>query len=58
MLQEQDKIIPLTRIICETQRKIDNLEWDGDFERADFETKFLKHLETLQDQGDTWYPLF
>jgi len=57
-MRPEDKVIPLTRIIHETKRKIDSLEWEGDFTCADSEINFLAHLEQLQANGDTWYPLF
>jgi len=57
-LLNNESVVPLTRIINSTMRKIDDLEWEGDFEKADIEIKFLDHLFDLEAKGDIFYPLF
>ena len=39
-------------------KQIDDAEWMGDFETADFLKLELKELEDLKEKGEVWYPMF
>lgn len=55
---ENLKVIPLAEEILKTMRKIDELEWKGDFKMADFAKKYLTQLKQMEAEGEVWYPLF
>lgn len=55
---EQKKVLSLQALITETQKKIDDLEWSGDFSDADLNKKYLKEYVDLHLKGDVYYPLF
>jgi hypothetical protein len=38
--------------------QIDDLEWEGDFKRADFLRTDLANVTELDKKGDVWFPLF
>lgn len=39
-------------------REIDEAEWMGDFDHADFLSNELEHVKDLIDKGSVYYPLF
>lgn len=39
-------------------REIDEAEWIGNFDKADFMRDVYDHITALRDKGDVWYPLF
>jgi hypothetical protein len=53
-----EKVIPLAEEIMRTMRKIDELEWSGDYKMADFAKYHLEHLKKMEAEGEIWYPLF
>jgi len=51
-------VVPISQRIKKLQMDIDALEWNGDFQKADFLKKLLDEAETMRDNGSTYYPLF
>jgi hypothetical protein len=39
-------------------KAVDELEWDGDFEKAELERNELRYLEALHEKGELYDPLF
>ena len=54
----RDSVIPLSVILNNTKRKIDELEWEGKLDEADREINFLAHLTELEERGEVFFPLF
>lgn len=55
---QNKNVVSLQEEIKRTLRRIDELEWDGDYKTADFAKYHLEHLKKLEANGDQWYPLF
>lgn len=56
--EDTRKVIPLAEEIMKTMRKIDELEWKGDYKMADFAKYHLEQLKQMEVEGEVWYPLF
>jgi len=54
----RDSVVPLSVMMNNTERRIDELEWEGELEEADLEIKFLEHLLELEERGELFYYLF
>ena len=52
------KVLPIHQLIKQTQRRKDDYEWEGDFEKAMLEGEYLKTLKEDEAKGVTWYPNF
>ena len=52
------KVLPIHQLIKQTQRRKDDYEWEGDFEKAMLEGEYLKELKDDEAKGITWYPNF
>ena len=52
------KVLPIHQLIKQTQRRKDDYEWEGDFEKALLEGEYLKTLKEDEAKGITWYPNF
>jgi hypothetical protein len=37
---------------------VDDAEWIGDYDKADFLNDHLKHVKEMMDRGELYYPLF
>ena len=55
---EKEKVISLEKYISDLQKDIDDLEWDGKFQRADLLKRGLDEAKLMRDKGEVWYPLF
>ena len=55
---EKEKVVSLERYINNLQKDIDDLEWDGNFKRADLLKRWLNEAKLMRDKGEVWYPLF
>jgi len=58
MTDTDPKVIPLQEEINKTLKRIDELEWDGDFKTAEFAKYHLDYLKKMEADGEIWYPLF
>ena len=52
------KVLPIHRLINQTQRRKDDYEWEGEYEKAKAEMDYIKELKELQEKGEVWYPNF
>ena len=53
-----DGLVSLHEEYNRIAKAIDELEWEGDFERSDSLRHQLKHVEALRQKGDVYVPLF
>lgn len=51
-------VVPLSGYMREVMKAVDDAEWLSDFDTADTLKTELDHLNLLEKQGETWYPLF
>lgn len=50
--------VSVRKLMYSLKKQIDDLEWEGDFKRADFLRTDLAHVTELDKKGDVWFPLF
>lgn len=50
--------VSVRKLMYSLKRQIDDLEWEGDFKRADFLRTDLAHVTELDKKGDVWFPSF
>lgn len=50
--------IPINQYNIDLQKEIDDAEWLGDFDRADFVKEELENVKRMIDNGELWYPTF
>jgi len=55
---EKEKLISLERYVSDLQKDVDDLEWEGNFQRADLLKRWLNEAKCMRDAGEVWYPLF
>lgn len=55
---EKEKLISLERYVSDLQKDVDDLEWEGNFKRADLLKRWLNEAKCMRDAGEVWYPLF
>lgn len=55
---EKEKMISLERYVSDLQKDVDDLEWDGNLQRADLLKRWLNEAKCMRDAGEVWYPLF
>ena len=44
--------------MSDLQKDVDDLEWEGNFQRADLLKRWLDEAKCMRDAGEVWYPLF
>ena len=57
-LPQSKKLPLLSKVIYQTQDEIVELEWQNNFERADFLKRHLAYLMELRNDGHLYYPNF
>ena len=55
---EKEKMISLEKYVSDLQKDVDDLEWEGNFQRADLLKRWLDEAKCMRDAGEVWYPLF
>lgn len=50
--------VPLHKYHRKLMQDIDEADWMGDYDHADFLRLYLKEAEEMINNGDTRYPLF
>lgn len=56
--EAKGNVMMISQRIKELQMDIDDLEWDGDYHRADYLKKLLDEALSIRDNGGLYYPLF
>jgi len=51
-------LVNIHRYHTQLAQAIDEAEWIGNFDKADFMRDEYDHITTLRDKGEVWYPMF
>ena len=54
---EQEKVVAVQQYIIALQKDISDLEWDGEYKKADNLKRILKDVTEQRDKGEVWYPM-
>tara|TARA_R100000030_G_C3238708_1_gene120091 strand:- start:285 stop:470 length:186 start_codon:yes stop_codon:yes gene_type:complete len=55
---EQEKVVAVQQYIIALQKDISDLEWDGEYKKADNLKRILEDVTEQRDKGEVWYPMF
>ncbi len=55
---EKEKVVAVQQYIIALQKDISDLEWDGEYKKADNLKRILEDVMEQRDRGEVWYPLF
>jgi len=55
---EKEKVVVVEQYIIALQKDISDLEWDGEYKKADNLKRILEDVMEQRDRGEVWYPLF
>jgi len=55
---EKEKIVAVLQYIIDLQKDISDLEWEGEYKKADNLKRILKDVEEQRERGEVWYPMF
>jgi hypothetical protein len=55
---EDEKVVAIQKYIIALQKDISDLEWEGEYKKADNLKIILEDVMEQRDRGEVWYPLF
>tara|TARA_B100001939_G_scaffold78716_1_gene66647 strand:- start:6 stop:191 length:186 start_codon:yes stop_codon:yes gene_type:complete len=55
---EDEKVVAIQQYIIDLQKDISDLEWEGEYKKADNLKRILDDVIEQRDRGEVWYPLF
>jgi len=55
---EDEKVVAIQQYIIDLQKDISDLEWEGEYKKADNLKRILDDVMEQRDRGEVWYPLF
>jgi len=55
---EKEKVVAVEQYIIALQKDISDLEWDGEYKKADNLKRILEDVTEQKERGEVWYPLF
>jgi hypothetical protein len=55
---EKEKVVAVQQYIIALQKDISDLEWEGEYKKADNLKRILEDVMEQRDRGEVWYPLF
>ena len=55
---EKEKVVAVQQYIIALQKDISDLEWDGEYKKADNLKRILEDVMEQRNRGEVWYPLF
>jgi hypothetical protein len=55
---EQEKVVAVQQYIIALQKDISDLEWDGEYKKADNLKRILEDVTEQRDKGEVYYPMF
>jgi len=55
---EDEKVVAVQQYIIDLQKDISDLEWDGEYKKADNLKRILEDVKEQRDKGEVWYPMF
>lgn len=55
---EKEKVVAVEQYIIALQKDISDLEWDGEYKKADNLKRILEDVTEQKEKGEVWYPMF
>lgn len=55
---EKEKVVVVEQYIIALQKDISDLEWDGEYKKADNLKRILEDVMEQRDKGEVYYPMF
>ena len=55
---ETDKVVAIQQYIIALQKDISDLEWEGEYKKADNLKRILSDVMEQREKGEVWYPMF
>ena len=55
---EKEKVVAVEQYIIALQKDISDLEWDGEYKKADNLKRILSDVVKQKEKGEVWYPMF
>ncbi len=55
---EKEKVVVIEQYIIALQKDISDLEWDGEYKKADNLKRILEDVTEQRDKGEVYYPMF
>ena len=55
---EKEKVVAIEQYIIALQKDISDLEWDGEYKKADNLKRILSDVVEQKEKGEVWYPMF
>lgn len=55
---EKEKVVAVEQYIIALQKDISDLEWDGEYKKADNLKRILSDVVEQKEKGEVWYPMF
>ena len=55
---EQEKVVAIQQYIIALQKDISDLEWEGEYKKADNLKRILSDVMEQREKGEVWYPIF
>ena len=55
---EKEKVVAVQQYIIALQKDISDLEWDGEYKKADNLKRILEDVTEQRDKGEVYYPMF
>ncbi len=55
---EKEKVVVVEQYIIALQKDISDLEWDGNYKKADNLKRILEDVMEQREKGEVYYPMF
>lgn len=55
---EKEKVVAIQQYIIALQKDISDLEWEGEYKKADNLKRILDDVIEQREKGEVWYPMF
>jgi len=55
---EDEKVVAIQQYIIDLQKDISDLEWEGEYKKADNLKRILDDVIKQREKGEVWYPMF
>ena len=55
---EDEKVLSIQQYIIDLQKDISDLEWEGEYKKADNLKRILDDVIEQREKGEVWYPMF
>tara|TARA_R100000030_G_scaffold11841_1_gene7972 strand:- start:247 stop:432 length:186 start_codon:yes stop_codon:yes gene_type:complete len=55
---EKEKVVAIQQYIIALQKDISDLEWEGEYKKADNLKRILSDVMEQREKGEVWYPIF